>query len=692
MNLRSWTNKTAGAVKRPAATAGIFGQSRRGGLLYACLIMPLPVRLKFFALCAAGALAAPWVATAQTSYYGTNGTEYALIGSLPTDQMFPDVALATNGGIVTWQDNITDGSGWGISARRLDATLSGTLGTFRVNAQGTNNQENPRVALLKNGGAAFAWQGGPQGFQHIYARFMTRTNTWLTTTDLLASTSVKFYQSNPALAVLNNSSVVVVWSSYNQAGSNSMQDVYAKILSPSGVTISNEFRINQFTNFNQRSPGVAALKGGGFVVTWVSEQQRVPAMVAGSGSPMVSNSLSLLASVDIYARLFKTNGAAVGNEFLVNADAHTCANPAVAAASDGSFLIGWTSRDTANPQNSLDIRARSFTSAGVGGPGFYVNSHLAGDQYVPRISALGLDYFVTWTSLGQDGSREGVFAQFVHSGGSLVGGEFRVNTTALGQQLQPTVASDGSSQFLVVWTGFTGLPNTFDLFAQRYLNVSALLPAMPAPFVWVPFVTSNGIYQPRLVVSWSPLLGLSISNYEVYVDGVITTNVWPSTNQWAMTAANGLKTNSWHSFSLDYVTTAGQRSPLSPSTSASTWQGGNWGGVPYEWMAGFYGSNTNLWPSAGSQPSGGGQTLAQVFLSGGNPKKPNTWLQSTLASTAQGMFLSWNTLPGATYQVQATTNFASWANLGPARFAAGTVDSIYVGGSPAAYYRVVLQR
>ena len=108
-------------------------------------------------------LGIPAAVFAQTNYYTTNGTEYAIIGSLPGDQVFPDVAVTPSGGFVVWQDNITDGSGWGVSATRLDSTLSGTLGTFRVNVQGTNDQENPRVALLKNGGAVFVWQGGTAG-------------------------------------------------------------------------------------------------------------------------------------------------------------------------------------------------------------------------------------------------------------------------------------------------------------------------------------------------------------------------------------------------------------------------------------------------------------------------------------------------------------------------------------------------
>ena len=83
------------------------------------------------------------------------------------------------------------------------------------------------------------------------------------------------------------------------------------------------------------------------------------------------------------------------------------------------------------------------------------------DQYAPRISAIGGDYLIVWTSLWEDGSREGVYGQFVHEDGSMVGGEFRVNTTTVSQQMQPTVASDGAEQFLVVWTSFTGLPNGF---------------------------------------------------------------------------------------------------------------------------------------------------------------------------------------------------------------------------------------
>ena len=697
MNLRSWmhnklTGKRAGRV---GLAMGIFGQNAPVSLESAKPFMFLMfIRRVAVCLFTGVLLGVPAAVMAQANYYAANGTEYAVVGSLFGDQVFPDVAVTPNGGLVVWQDNATDGDGWGISARRVDGTLSGTLSPFRVNVQGTNDQENARVALLKNGGAVFVWQGGKASAQHIFARFLTPTNTFLTTTDLVVSTftNTKSFQINPAVTVLNNSNIVVVWSSFNQAGSNSLQDVYAKILSPTGVTVSNQFLVNQFTNYNQRTPAAAALKGGGFVVAWVSEQQRIVASSNINQTNGTSSDQISFPSVDIYARLYRSNGVPAGNEFLADVGNNPCANPSIAAASDGGFMVGWSVKDVGILTNGWDVYARSFSGTGVGGTKVRLNTYVYGNQYAPRLSAVGLDYLAIWTSLKQDGSRQGVYGQFVHNDGALIGGEFRVNTTTASQQMQPAVASDGAGQFIVVWTSYIGSPNNFDLFAQRYANVSSLLHPMAAPFVYAPFMLTNGVYQPQLQVSWSPLLGISVAKFEVYLDGSATPVAGVSSNQWTMTAAQGLAVNSTHSFSVDYVTTDGRTSPMSPATSGKTWGGLNWGGIPFEWMTQYYGSDLAQWPVASADSDGDGMSTAQEFLSGTIPTNSASVLQVQLAKTAQGMFLNWGTQPGLTYQVQVTTDLKTWNNLGAPRFAAETTDSVYVGGSPSGYYRVTLLR
>jgi len=176
MNLLNWIQDLFGVRRALNACfrERIFGQNTPGRLESTKPFMFLMFTRRMAVVGCLGMLAAlPAAVLGQTNYYAKNGTEYAVIGSLPGDQAFPDAAVTTNGGFMVWQDNATDGSGWGISARRLDSTLSGTLSPFRVNQQGTNDQENPRVTLLKNGGVVFVWQGGKKGYQHIFARFLT---------------------------------------------------------------------------------------------------------------------------------------------------------------------------------------------------------------------------------------------------------------------------------------------------------------------------------------------------------------------------------------------------------------------------------------------------------------------------------------------------------------------------------------
>jgi hypothetical protein len=705
MNLRSLMNDET-AVCREARLPGrprparfiesIFGQNAPARLMSLVLPKLLSARKAAVCFCWGFFLVIPAAVFGQTNYYITNGMEYAIAGSLPGDQVWPDVAVNTNGGFMVWQDNATDGSGLGVSATRLDSTFSASANwsDVRVNVQGTNDQENARVALLKNGGAVFVWQGGVEGFQHIYARFLTPTNTWLTTTDVVVSTPTGNFQVNPAVAVLNNSNVVVVWGSFDQAGSNSQQDVYGQILSPASVKVGTNFLVNQFITYNQRTPAVAALTNGGFVVAWVSEQEQSAYNEAGidnnNGSPP---SVIGLPSVDIYARLYNGGGAATTNEFLVDTGSNPCANPTVAAGSDGGFTIAWDAKDQVVLANSWDIYARSFSGAGAGGPVLRVNTTVYGDQFAPRISCIGTDYMVVWTSMGQDGSREGVFRQFLNGSGTLVGGEFRVNTTTVGPQMDQTVASDGAGQFLSVWTSYTGSPYNFDLFAQRYINVNMAsnLPPMAAPFVWAPFVLSNGVYQPQLRVCWAMLSDVSVSSYEVCTDGATNSPalVSGSTNQWVMTAANGLAAGSKHWFQVAYKTSGGRLSPLSAATTNSTWSGRSWGGIPYEWMTNYFGTNMTAWPAASAPAATGGPSLLQVFFTGGNPADSGTWLVQQLVGTPQGMFLTWSTQPGHTYQVLVKTNLAAaWSNLGAPRFAAGMSDSILVGNGSAAYYLI----
>jgi hypothetical protein len=595
--------------------------------------------------------------------------------------MRPDLKINNSGGFLVWQDNRSDGEGLGLSARRLDATLSGVLSTFRINESSLGDQENARVTLLNGGGAAFVWQGGQLGFQHIYARFLSANNTW-SSGDIHVNTGTTGLHIDPAVATLANGNVVVVWSSVNEYSTNSLRDVYAQILSPVGAKIGTQFPVNQFTDYNQRTPVVAALAGGGFVVAWVSEQQRTsfnvnPNMLYPRGGlPIVS--------VDIFARTFTAAGVALGSEFLVNTADWICANPSIAASSEGGFGLVWGQADAITPNNAWDIYGRVYSSAGTASVVRRINAVSYGDQVFPQLGSSGSDYLVSYTSLAQDSSREGVFAQFLKPDGSLLGDGFKVNTTTPSQQMHQRVAADSSGRFLVAWTSFIGSTNNFDLFAQRYDDTQQALQAPEAPFVTV--LGSN-----VLAVSWPTQSGLSVLHYEIYADGSLTPTALVTNNSyWAM---GDLAAGSTHSFRLAYVLADERRSPLSAPTSGTTYGAmSTWGGIPQEWMTAHFGADLFTWPSPYADTDGDGASNRNEFLAGTDPLSAASVLRIRLEATSQGLFLNWNTEPALVYQVQSSTDMENWNDVGQPRFAAGAVDSMYVGPASVGFYRVIRLR
>jgi hypothetical protein len=365
---------------------------------------------------------------------------------------------------------------------------------------------------------------------------------------------------------------------------------------------------------------------------------------------------------------------------LINSGTNICANPTVAASADGGFAVAWTEINLDVPGDRWDVYARPFSGAGIGGTTRRINPYTVGDQVGPKLSSLGTDYCVVWTSVGQDGSREGVYAQYLRGDGTAVGDELRVNTSTISQQLYPAVSSDGVSRFMAVWSGYVGGGASLDLFAQRYVNTNQPLNAPGAPIVSV-------LDSTRLALTWPTVSGFTISNYEVYADGASTATAVTTNTFWTMT---NLSAGSSHGFRLAYVLVDGRRSPLSTSAAGTTYlYPFDWYGIPYDWMYQMFGGNVGLWADSAADSDGDGISNLQEFLQGTNPKDANSALRYKLRPTAQGVFLDWNTQPGLMYQVQFSTLAAgAWVDLGGPRFAAGTNDSLYVGGSNSGFYRI----
>ena len=602
--------------------------------------------------------------------FRADGTQYDIVGGLLGDQAHPQVAFGANGGFVVWDDNVYDGDGLGIVARRIDNTLSGAFDVFRVNKDTRGDQEKPKVALLANGGAAFVWQGNQGGRVQVYARFVTPAGAY-TSPEFLVSAEDANVQADASVAGLKDGTAVVVWANQNRDGS--MQGVFGQKFNADGSKIGGTFQINQYTPYNQRTPALTALSTGGFAVAWASE---------------VGSDLTGDFDIGIYGRVYDAAGA-IGNEFRVNGGTNLCANPAIAANLDGGFLVAWGESST-DPVRSWDVYARAFD--GTGKPlnlGPWINNQTYGDQFAPKVAG-GRSYLVTWTSMGQDGSQEGVYGRYLTSKGGFQGDEFRVNTVVAGQQLHPTVASDNADRYLSVWTSFVGGPGSFELFAQRYSAAPDNLPSIENVF-------ASAVGQTNVSVAWEPVQGYSVTEYRVYVDdaGVALT----TTNAYLM--VGGFSAGTDHSFKVSYKLADDRISPVTTvAAHAVTWgadlkgsKGGPPDGLPDDWQTLYWGKSTN-WPRPDEDSDGDHASNLEEFLAGTDPTDPDSVLLLTLQAGPGWRHLTWKTVPGMVYQLQVSTGgIKTWKNSGGARFARESQDSVTLTESTSAsYYRVLRLR
>lgn len=203
----------------------------------------------------------------------------------------------------------------------------------------------------------------------------------------------------------------------------------------SGVfAVGSDVPANTFTTMAQDSPAVAGDAGGNFVVAWTDRSGR------DGDRP------------GIIARRYSAAGSAQGSEILVNGvTTGAQQSPAIAVDAVGNFIIAWESD---GPEGGgFGIYARRFSAAGVPiGGDFAVNQYTTDDQRDPAIAidASG-DFVVVWTSFGQDGDSEGVFARRFSAAGFPQGNELPVNTSSFGAQIAPAVAADAAGNFTVAW-------------------------------------------------------------------------------------------------------------------------------------------------------------------------------------------------------------------------------------------------
>lgn len=155
-------------------------------------------------------------------------------------------------------------------------------------------------------------------------------------------------------------------------------------------------------------------------------------------------------------------------EFLVNTYTSDFQfEHAAAALTDGGFVVTWTSIGQDGSGGGIFAQRIGVDGVAIGGE-FLVNSATPVAQFLPAAAGLpGGGFVIAWVSASQDGSDFGIYAQRYDGAGIALGDEFLINSSTFGTQTDPAIAGLSDGGFVVTWTTTPGFGFS-DIHAQRF--------------------------------------------------------------------------------------------------------------------------------------------------------------------------------------------------------------------------------
>lgn len=172
----------------------------------------------------------------------------------------------------------------------------------------------------------------------------------------------------------------------------------------------------------------------------------------------------------VFGRIYGADGQPLGESFQVNSTIRGVQHsPAVAAATDGSFVVVWAGRGVADKDG---IFLQRYNSQGERlGDEVTVNATLGGIQTSPSV-AVGDNgvFIVSWSGAGT-GDASGVFFRRFNSEGALAS-EVRANSTVADDQTDATITTLDGNGFVVGWQSRWQDTADWGVYTQRYNSVA----------------------------------------------------------------------------------------------------------------------------------------------------------------------------------------------------------------------------
>jgi hypothetical protein len=371
---------------------------------------------------------------------------------------------------------------------------------FRVNTQTAGTQGAPALCQTPAGDTIVAWAGPGIAAQRYSSAGVALGG------EIAVNTSASGTQSQPAICCRTDSGFVVAWG--DSAGDGG---VFARRYASDAKPLGDQFPVNT-SNSGAHDPTITCLPDGGFFAAWLTnlgpdangiDAQYFTAAGAPSGDEFHIEHIIVPPGFPPGPQLFSPSACSGPGGNVVVAwfsnlnsehkiewqqyasdrslqdagdtghdDQHAHFHPAVACRPDGSYALV---DQVTTPCNVVppfmcgaDGSGDGIFFIGAGGL-MKVNSSTLGNQDSPAIATDGNgDALVIWTSDTKDGGQAGIFGQRFTSAGTPLGSEFQLNANPGGTQSEPAVSCDANGHCVAAWTA----PDDSDtgVFAHRVPN------------------------------------------------------------------------------------------------------------------------------------------------------------------------------------------------------------------------------
>jgi hypothetical protein len=363
-------------------------------------------------------------------------------------QWAPQITSDGSGGaIITWYDQRSGGSNYGIYAQRVDSAgnvLWSGNGVAICTASG--DKLNPQITSDGSAGAIITWQDGRSlsNFD-IYAQRVDSAGNVLWSVNGVPICTASYDQALPQITSDGSAGAIITWQDGRSLGN---YDIYARRVDSAGNVLWSDNGVAICTALgNQLNPQIISDGLGGAMITW---QHSGPI------------------SVDIYAQRVDSSGAV---QWTANGVAICTASfdqylPQIISDGSGGVIITW--EDYRSLSNN-DIYAQRVDSSGAvqwtaNGVAICTAS---GNQEDAQITSDGLGgAIITWVDY-RSGSNFDIYARWVDSAGAIQWTADGVAIcTASGDQYWAELISDGSGGAIITWQDVRNGSN-FDIYAQR---------------------------------------------------------------------------------------------------------------------------------------------------------------------------------------------------------------------------------